>query len=54
LFVAGASAVVGLAVGAVAVALVALLSVVRRRLWGLANRAGTDKMEKEDSERAKR
>ena len=40
----GAASVVGLAVGAVAVAVVALLSLVRRRLWGLANRAGTDKM----------
>jgi predicted DNA repair protein MutK len=40
----GAATVVGLAVGAVAVALVALLSLFRRRLWGLANRAGTDKM----------
>jgi uncharacterized protein len=41
---AGASAVVGLVVGAVAVPLVALLSLVRRRLWGLANRADTEKM----------
>jgi uncharacterized protein len=40
----GAASVVGLAVGAVAVAVVSLLSLVRRRLWGLANRAGTDKM----------
>jgi uncharacterized protein len=40
----GASAVVGLVVGAVAVALVALLSLVRRGLSGLANRAGTEKM----------
>ena len=40
----GVASVVGLAVGAVAVAVVALLSLVRRRLWGLANRAGTDKM----------
>jgi predicted DNA repair protein MutK len=40
----GAAAVVGLVVGVVAVALVALLSWVRRSLSGLANRAGTDKM----------
>ena len=40
----GASSVVGLVVGAVAVALVALLSLVRRGLWGLANRAGPEKM----------
>ena len=40
----GAASVLGLAVGAVAVAVVALLSLVRRRLWGLANRAGTDKI----------
>ena len=40
----GASAVVGLVVGAVAVALAALLSSARRALSGLANRAGTEKM----------
>jgi predicted DNA repair protein MutK len=40
----GASAVVGLVVGAVAVALVALLSLVRRGLSGLANRVGAEKM----------
>jgi predicted DNA repair protein MutK len=40
----GASAVVGLVVGAVAVALVALLELVRRGLSGLANRVGTEKM----------
>ena len=40
----GASALAGLVVGAVAVALVALLSLVRRGLSGLAKRAGTEKM----------
>jgi predicted DNA repair protein MutK len=40
----GASAVVGLVVGAVAVALAALLSTIRRGLSGLANRARTEKM----------
>jgi predicted DNA repair protein MutK len=40
----GASALVGLVVGAVAVPLVALASFVRRRLWGLANRSGTEKI----------
>ncbi|BBZ38162.1 DUF808 domain-containing protein [Mycobacterium conspicuum] len=39
-----AATVVGLAVGAVAITLVALLSLVRRGLWGLAKRVGTDKM----------
>jgi hypothetical protein len=40
----GASAVVGLVIGAVVVALVALVSLVRRGISGLANRAGTEKM----------